>query len=281
MKGLEHFSPFLFYSGMNFRINLKPFPGAEYFTFQEHLRKFSNTLPNKVDLTKEIELKLKKLFNILENYSVSMVSANNPDWSFPDYEVLVKDDPISGIDHLNLPHGSKHQKSMLDLSYSFPQITGYFVDFRSIFIHPAASLGIPVINAVVFSRDKIDSIPTFSQSFQPANNYQKSMFLMNAVLDDYLEKGSEVLLRESNYKAAVLYQLLEASKNLELIAAKTERSKTMITAVCEPEFLPRILKLGYEVESFLKDGKRVLTIANYPTHSKEAIEMFADRIAAL
>ena len=170
---------------------------------------------------------------------------------------------------------------ILNLSYYFPQITGYFVDFRSIFIHPAASLGIPTKFAFAFSKVDDDKMANLSANVLNGADDQKSIYLMSAVLGDYLEKGWEVLLRESNYKAAVLYQLLEASKNLELIAAKTERSKTMITAVCEPEFLPRILKLGYEVESFLKDGKRVLTIANYPTHSKEAIEMFADRIAAL
>lgn len=266
---------------MNFRINLKPFPGAEYFTVQEHLRKFSSALPNKLDLTKEIEPNLKKLLKIPENFSFSMVSAVKPDWSILDSKVLVKDDPSSGIDHLNLPPGLTHQKSMLDLSYSFPQITGDLADFNAIIIHPAASLGIPIEFAFVFSMQHDDKMTNLSGHILRDVDDQKSMYILNAVLNDYMEKGSEVLLRESNYKAAVLYQLLETSKNLEPVVAKTERSKTVITAVCEPEFLKGIIKLGYDLDAIPREGKQVLTIANYPTHSKETIEMFADRVAAL
>lgn len=266
---------------MNFRINLKPFPGAEYFTVQEHLRKFSDTLSNKVDLTNEVNSKLKKHFKIPESFKASIVSANNPEWSIPDREVLVKDDPKTGIDMLSHVSKTEREMAMFDLSYSFPQIPRDLADFSAMIIHPAASLGIPTAFASVFSRQKEEKMSGLSGDVLPAVKDQKSMYIMNAVLSDYLEKGSEVLLRESNYKAAVLYQLLETSRNLDPVASKAERSKTMITAICESGFLLKIQKLGYEVESIPLEGKQVLTIANYPTHSKEAIEMFADRVAAL
>ena len=233
------------------------------------------------DLKKEVESKLKKLFKIPENFAARMVLAENPVWSIPDYEVLVKDDPKTGVTmirHISLP---EREGAILDLSYSFPQITGDLEGFSAIFIRPAASLGIPSEWSVVFIRPDVDKMADSSGGILKEENYQKSMYVMNAVLGDYLEKGVDVLFRESNYKAAVLYQLLETSKNLNPVAAKAERSKTMITAFCEPEFLLRIHKLGYDLVSTPKDGKQVLTIANYPTHSKEAIEMFADRVAAL
>jgi phosphoserine aminotransferase len=135
--------------------------------------------------------------------------------------------------------------------------------------------------AFVFSRQDDDLMANLSGNVPIGTIDQQSMYIMNAVLNDYQEKGSEVLLRESNYKAAVLYQLLETSKNLEPLANKAERSKTTITAICESGFLLYIQKLGYDVESHPVEGKQVLTIANYPTHSKETIEMFADRIAVL
>lgn len=266
---------------MNFRINLKPFPGAEYFTVQVHLKNYSNSMGKTGDLKKEVESKLKKLFKIPENFAARMVLAENPVWSIPDYEVLVKDDPKTGVTmirHISLP---EREGAILDLSYSFPQITGDLEGFSAIFIRPAASLGIPSEWSVVFIRPDVDKMADSSGGILKEENYQKSMYVMNAVLGDYLEKGVDVLFRESNYKAAVLYQLLETSKNLNPVAAKAERSKTMITAFCEPEFLLRIHKLGYDLVSTPKDGKQVLTIANYPTHSKEAIEMFADRVAAL
>ena len=105
--------------------------------------------------------------------------------------------------------------------------------------------------------------------------------MLQLVLKDIVEKGMEMLIRESNYKAAVLYQMIESSPYLEPIAPKEKRSKTIITVACDHDFFPKLVKLGFELFVEKGDEKTRISIANYPTHSKELIEMFADRVALL
>ena len=89
------------------------------------------------------------------------------------------------------------------------------------------------------------------------------------------------LLRELNYKAAVLNQMIENSNYLNFVTDKKYRSKTMITAECKLKFLEEIDNMGYMVGTHRISQKFMITIANYPTHSKELVEMFSDRIATI
>ena len=169
---------------------------------------------------------------------------------------------------------------MLDLSYSFPQILNEYSDYDYLVIDPNASLGIPVDFFMLFYKYEFIQVSD-SFSLIHTEKYPSQIYLLNKVISDYTDKGMKLLVRESNYKAVVLNSLLENSNYLKAIAKKSERSKTVISAECDSSFLVNIEKMGYELEVYFKDGKVNITIANYPTHSKELIEMFSDRIVSI
>ena len=194
--------------------------------------------------------------------------------------MLVKDNPDLGTDAFASNSSIDQRSELLDLSFSFPQPSEKAFEYATIMIDPNASLGIPAIFFMVFSR--VD--------FKFANKFQldisnpeidKDTFILNKVLDDYVQKGTEILLREANYKAAVLNQLIESSNHLKPVAEKANRSKTVMVAESTPFLFEQIAKMGYDVKSQIKEDRIEITIANYPTHSKELIEMFSDRLAVL
>jgi len=90
-----------------------------------------------------------------------------------------------------------------------------------------------------------------------------------------------VLIGESNYKAAVLYQLIDSNDNFKAVTYRKNRSKTMVVSKVAEESIYKMYQIGYEVLVHNKNGNSKITIANYPTHSKELIEMFVDRIVAI
>ena len=85
---------------------------------------------------------------------------------------------------------------------------------KNLIIDPNASLGIPSNLFFFFSQkgsgesmQKFESVPILKNSGQ--------LFVLDKVVSDYVEKGKELLLRESNYKFAVLNQTIENSPHLK------------------------------------------------------------------
>lgn len=260
---------------MSFKINLKPYPAAEYFTVREHIRKNKGA----VDFTKRKEFvaeKLRFLFDIPLGYFFYAFSAHDRN-VLSAFNLVIKDDPATGIDVLRRELVLSSD-AMLDLSYSFPQVPVNYADIPAVLINPAMSLGIPSNMVFLFSEREITARWIEKGDIQSDD---QALFLLELVLTDYFDKGRDVLLRESNYKAAVLNQLIADCSFFKPIAEKQLRSKTVILLESEPEILLAIEKIGYEVGLTDESGKTILAIANYPTHSKELVEMFADRISAL
>ncbi len=260
---------------MSFKINLKPNPAAEYFTVREHQRAFGDTSASSEELFLAIDQKIKQLFNIPLHFQSYFINKSNLLKLTEHWKVMIKDNPLTGIDEL-LDNTIELPISTIDLSYSFPQIPSSYSSFNTIIIDPAMSLGIPADFVLVLTEQDLNSIDQRSDEISI-----RSLNLLNLVLDDFLHRGIDVLLRESNYKAAVLHQMIEDSPPLNPVAEKSNRSKTMILAECEPDFLDKIEKMGYELGRVKTENSTVMAIANYPTHSKELIEMFADRVAVL
>lgn len=262
---------------MPFKINLNPLPGAPYFTMAEHLRKFDGKNDVIEDLNR-IELSLRLLFGIPPEYGFEIIQKNKRSNYFNDsVELILLDDPRSGGRFQVQNDANAHGKQVIDLSYSFPQIDENWSFFESLLIDTNASLGISNELIMLFSREKSGGIASIVA--QKLNG--RDIHLLARVLEDIKEKGMEMLVRESNYKAAVLYQMIESSDHLTTVSTKEKRSKTMVVAECDTAFLSQIQKLGYDLASYDNEGKTRITIANYPTQSKELIEMFADRLAAL
>lgn len=111
------------------------------------------------------------------------------------------------------------------------------------------------------------------------------IYLLAEVLEDMNSKGMGQIRNETNYKAAVLYQALEACTYLQpFVKEKSCRSKTTIVAELEDE------TDSERLHQYLKEKKMIVStgygdfknkhirIANFPTHSREQIEMLADTL---
>ena len=107
------------------------------------------------------------------------------------------------------------------------------------------------------------------------------IYLLGKVVSDYMRKGSHAIRKETEYKAAILYQALEKHSIIKpFITNKNDRSKTVIVAECGDmtENLSAYLQgHGY----FPGDGygefkQRHLRFANFPAHSKEQFEGLVD-----
>ena len=264
---------------MNLKINLKPYPAAPYFTVQEHLRTYSGDL-NIYDHYRNVEKKLRSITGLSSDYHFNLMKPSESQAHVTGSYIITKqDNPISGVSYIGNAKDDSSGKGTFDLSYSFPHIIGPFDGFDTIIIDPKASLGIPVAFIVVFSISLTEN-RSKSQKIDLDNYLGKDLYLFSSVLDDLSNKGSDVLIRESNYKAAVLYQLIDSNKNFSAVAKREDRSKTMVVAEVPMDIVHQIFQMGYEVYVHENTLSKI-TIANYPTHSKELIEMFVDRVNAL
>ncbi len=270
---------------MKFKINLKPYPGADYFTVHQHKRLFDPIKNNKAEIyLEQLQQNVRKLFGISEDYKFDILHLNVKkhlhEKENESFQIIVKDNPVSGMETPGDAMQSSNKSAVLDLSYSFPQLVQDYSNYNYLLIDPNASLGIPTDLTLLFYRnDSANFIKDFKVNMIADEKQQ--IYLLHKVILDFTEKGMALLLRESNYKAVVLHQLIESSAYMKPIATKNNRSKTMISAECDPSLPDKIEKMGYEVEVYAKDEKTIMTIANYPTHSKELVEMFSDRITML
>ena len=265
---------------MNFRISLDPFSAPPYFTVQEHLYKYSGVEEVEEKL-KSAEKRLREFLSLDSSYQFSIIPKADKDrWLQESGTMVMLDNPFEGTNELLSNSASFTGEEILDISYSFPQLTLQDLSsFKVIVCDASASLGIPVGFVFVFSKNTGMGLYPFQQEQQEA--FEKDIYILSSVLDDLHEKTIEVLMRESNYKSAVLYQLIDSNPNLTSLVSRESRSKSVITAECESEFADRIEKLGYQMYRREHEGKARISIANYATLSKELIEMFADRISEL
>lgn len=110
------------------------------------------------------------------------------------------------------------------------------------------------------------------------------IYLLNKVVKDFLRRGALTIRRETEYKAAILYQALDQNPLLSpFVKDKNFQSKTVIVADCQSH-TERLAKHLQSKGLFPGDGygsnkKMQLRFANFPAHSKEQFEYLADSIA--
>lgn len=112
------------------------------------------------------------------------------------------------------------------------------------------------------------------------------IYLLGKVAGDMLEKGVDHIRREINYKAAVLYQAFEQASYLQpFVEKEAHRSKTTPVAACDidsSKIIEHFNKMKIELGSgYGKNSAKHIRIANFPTHSKEHIELIADNLTSL
>jgi len=112
------------------------------------------------------------------------------------------------------------------------------------------------------------------------------IYLLGKVAEDMNYKGLDLIRRETEYKSAVLYQCINDHPNLEPFIKDTRfQSKTTIVAKTKDgpkDIINALSKLGLMIGGgYGKYKTEHIRIANFPTHSKEQIELLVDELNKL
>lgn len=112
------------------------------------------------------------------------------------------------------------------------------------------------------------------------------IYLLSKVVEDFLRRGITALRKETEYKAAILYQALETNATLSpFVKEKNFQSKTVIVADCgtnTSRIASHLEKLGIQPgDGYGEFKKSQLRFANFPAHSKEQYELLVDSLEKL
>jgi phosphoserine aminotransferase len=133
----------------------------------------------------------------------------------------------------------------------------------------------------------IFSLTKFTDKYQtPCTPNVLGIYLLGKVAGDMLQKGVDTIRRESKYKAALLYNLFETHPQLApFVKEKTHRSLTVGIAEVDggsANLIKTLADSGMVTGTGYGDFKNShIRIANFPTHSKEQMEMLVDKISGM
>jgi phosphoserine aminotransferase len=120
----------------------------------------------------------------------------------------------------------------------------------------------------------------------PATPNVLNLYLLSKVTEDMLLKGIDQIRLETNYKSALLQHTISESPFLDHFVTNIDnRSKTTTVAttlVDSNKIIDLLSKNGLIIGSgYGKHKSEHIRIANFPTHSKEQIELLSDQILSL
>jgi phosphoserine aminotransferase len=184
--------------------------------------------------------------------------------------------------------------------FNFSQIDSLFFSVQKGFGLPAG-LGVWIVNdrcigkaeqmlskgLAIGSYHSLPSLISFANKKQtPETPNVLAMYLLSKVIEDFLRRGITTIRRETEYKAALLYNWLDASSIAKpFVSNKNHRSATVIVAECGANtahianmLRPKGLHPG---EGYGAAKKTQLRFANFPAHSKEQYELLVDVLASL
>lgn len=132
----------------------------------------------------------------------------------------------------------------------------------------------------------IPNLRKFGDKFQtPETPNMLFIYILGKIVQDLLKVGVQRVHNDITYKAAILNQAIEQHPELDHFVSNGEnRSKTTIVA-STPEsqhfinFFEKkgiVLGKGYGIHK-----ENHIRIANFPTHSKESVEMLCDLLATI
>ncbi|HEU5291514.1 MAG TPA: aminotransferase class V-fold PLP-dependent enzyme [Cyclobacteriaceae bacterium] len=109
------------------------------------------------------------------------------------------------------------------------------------------------------------------------------IYLLSKIVQDMLRRGIQIIRKETEYKAAILYQTLSTHPALKpFIKDERWRSKTVVVAECGDQ-TEKVTKHLLQKAMQPGDGyggakTHQLRFANFPAHSKEQYELLADTL---
>jgi len=173
---------------------------------------------------------------------------------------------------------------ILDITFTFPAMPELGWQWEAIVIQTNAAMGIPfplvlmLIDATVPEEHVL-----WKMNWQDISYFE--LYMLARITADMADKGLGQIERETKYKGAVINQAIEMASALDTISlSKKSKSANILKAVVNPAIVDVARKLydrGYVVEDDQRNrkGEQILSISNYPTHSKEQMELLADVIA--
>jgi phosphoserine aminotransferase len=212
----------------------------------------------------------------LSNEFINQFKASNPD-------ALIVVDAVS-----SLPYPQ----------FDYSKIDSVFFSVQKGFGLPAG-LGVWVVNDRCIAKAEqllsgghgigtYHSLPFYLQNAKknqtPETPNVLGIYLLSKVVEDFLRRGVNSLRKETEYKAAVLYQTLEAHPVLSaFVEDKNAQSKTVIVANCgdhTSQVTVYLQSLGiHPGDGYGEFKKSHLRFANFPAHSREQVELLADSLA--
>ena len=110
------------------------------------------------------------------------------------------------------------------------------------------------------------------------------IYLLSKIVQDMLRRGVNIIRKETEYKAAILYHALNNHPGLKpFVKDDRWRSKTVVVAECG-DHTEKVTKLLQQKGMQPGDGygsakTHQLRFANFPAHSKEQYELLVDTIS--
>lgn len=139
-------------------------------------------------------------------------------------------------------------------------------------------------NVSIGSYHSLPSLVQHEAKFQtPETPNVLGIYLLGKVIGDMLRTGINRIRKDTEYKAAILYQALEAHASINpFVADHAVRSKTVIvaeTGAATKALTERLRARGIDPGAGYGAGKATqLRFANFPTHAKEHFELLCDVI---
>ncbi len=141
-------------------------------------------------------------------------------------------------------------------------------------------------NASLGSYRSLPNLKKFGDKDQtPETPNMLFIYLLGKIAQDIIRAGVQKMRNDTTYKAAILNQTIENHPLLShFVESKDHRSKTTIVAKSDQS--NRILQHFEKKGLILGTGygahkEKHIRIANFPTHSKESIEMLCDLLEKL
>jgi phosphoserine aminotransferase len=182
-------------------------------------------------------------------------------------------------------------------AFDFSKIDSLFFSVQKGFGLPAG-LGVWIVSnrciakaeEIIAKRKSVGTYHSLPFYLQNAAKHQTpetpnvlGIYLLSKVVEDFLRKGINSIRKETEYKAAILYQALQQHSIMSpFVKEKQAQSKTVIVAHCgdRTEKVNEYLKSHglYAGDGYGVLKKMQLRFANFPAHSKEQFEMLVDSI---
>lgn len=130
----------------------------------------------------------------------------------------------------------------------------------------------------------LTSLHKSMQKFQtPETPNMLNIYLLGQVAKDMINKGIDKIRQETDYKSALLYNLFETHGKLTpFVKDKAVRSSTVAVATVadgSASLINNLSNSGLVVGSGYGANKNNhIRVANFPTHSKEQMELLVDHI---